>query len=1499
MNTAANNHHTARPTTAVALAANQQMIWIGQQYHPNLPLYEMCHAYDIRGRIDVEKFSTAFDQWVQSTPLLRTVSTNSQWEAAVCASVVIRPCEFLDLSTRAGETDARELAFVQRRLIPTEALYDSVLIRVSHHHYRWMFRVHHILTDGLNSRQILKSMSDHYESVCHATPPPSSLQYTNFIDYEITSREQPSFDEHQKWWQQRIEPPADTKFYSSAATVGGPRHFRVSVELSNAENDAFRRLANTAPFRQLMPAMTHFNIFATALTTLLHRLGEHNNVRIGATSHGRVTPAFRETVGLFMQLLPFEVEVVTDDSFADVATKVAMETRGFLQHGVAGIMRPETSRAFDVVLNVIDLSVGDFAGMPTHMDWPHNGYGDPGRKLAISVFATVAGEWQIAFDFNEAIFPDHERDQFIAHFRNVLRTMSDDHLSNISTFNFLTPEEGTKLQSIPSAAPTAKTNLWSQFLAFAEHSADHLAINSNDTSLTYGQLAASARRLSASIEENNAADVVPLLCRRDANAIVGILAVLAAGRCFLPIDAAQSPERINDLLQDCGSGTMVDATSTPFVASVSLDGQQRTCPLTADAAYVLYTSGSTGRPNGGVVGHKSVLNLLEDFERIAPLHGGRCSWWTNVSFDVSIYEIFSALLFGRTLCIPDASIRDQPQTLFLWLQEQQINSGYLPPFLLTEFHAFLQQSNDSCLKRLLVGVEPIPQQRLAAISESIPDLNIVNGYGPTEATVCATLMLIDKTDHSADRASIGRAVTTNVLRVVDRNDQLVPFGVPGELLVGGQGLAKGYLHQPQLTATRFCTDINDDRSTVWYRTGDKVRWNTEGNLQFIGRLDRQLKIRGHRIEPGQLENALLQHPAIETCLACESAVGGKLVAYYTATQSQPDSELQDHLRPRLPDYMIPNAFVFLANIPVTANGKVDLAALPQADFSAIADDDDSIAPNTPNETILARVWSSVLGIERVGTNHNFFDLGGDSISAIQIVSRAAKAGLRVTPAQVFESLTIQQLALKAKAKVESKGRVVSEIGPVPLTPVQQWFFEQPLADFSRWNQSMSFRLKPRVNPKRLEDCFNTLISQHAALRLRFRQSSETWSAEVPAGDPDRFSLQHFDLRTKNGETNHTGSLNNIETTLHETLDIQAGRMLNAATVQTDDAQQQLIIVIHHLSVDAVSWTILIEDLVALYREDLVSEKSTSLREWAQTLKCHADCPDLKQELNKHWSDSTPIRRLPLDLTAPETNEQQAAEVCTFTLSSSQSTSLLNRRDNTTQTSVQELLATALAMTISDWTQSSAVALEFESHGRESIDNNVDVSRTVGWFTTTYPVEISVPKSTSVSNLLTSVTEQLRSIPRNGIGYGLLRYTCTDENVRQQLAANAQPQVLFNYFGRPMKPDSHDLLFDDVGVLRLWRDANATRPYLWEINAAFHRSVLTIDWMYSANHHQRSTIEQLGHNLIANLESLIQLSDEPTAASTSTDFPLANLDASKLKKLSSLLSKADADRKMQP
>ncbi|MGA9379611.1 MAG: condensation domain-containing protein, partial [Phormidium sp.] len=670
-----------------------------------------------------------------------------------------------------------------------------------------------------------------------------------------------------------------------------------------------------------------------------------------------------------------------------------------------------------------------------------------------------------------------------------------------------------------------------------------------------------------------------------------------------------------------------------------------------------------------------------------------------------------------------------------------------------------------------------------------------------------------------------------------------------------------------------------------YKTGDLARYLPDGNIEYLGRIDNQVKIRGFRIELGEIESILGQHPQVQASvvIAREDIPGNKRLVAYIIPKAEArlsNSEVRQYLKAVLPEYMIPSAFVILESFPLTPNGKVDRRALPKPESRA-GIDTSIVVPRTPVEETLAQIWKQVLGVEQVSIHDNFFELGGDSILSIQIITRAKLAGLKLSVKQLFTNQTIAELAAVAGTSqiIEIPQGIVT--GKVELTPIQKWFFEQNLPETHHFNQSFLLTTPPDFQWEKLKPIWEKLMTHHDGLRLRYTKGKTGWSQKHAASGP--IEISHFDI----SEVPETEVAKVIETQANK---LQASLKLEENLIQVGyfklgkEKPGRLLIIIHHLVVDGVSWRILLEDLQIAYqqltqgKEIELAPKSSAFQEWAKQLKKYAQTETIKSEIG-YWlkKSAAKVASLPVDNPEAENTVASASSI-SVCLNETETVALLQEIPAVYKTQINDILLSALSIVISKWTKSNRVILNLEGHGREEILEGVDLSRTVGWFTTIFPVLIEVEKTDNLGTIIKSIKEQLRAIPNKGIGYGILRYLSEEPEIVKQLHRGKDPEISFNYLGQ------FSQIINQTSLLQSANESSGNiqstegqRSSVLDINAIITESKLQISWTYSSNLHQSETIEKIAQEFIETLRKIItHCLVAENGGYTPSDFPLVKL-----------------------
>ena len=938
----------------------------------------------------------------------------------------------------------------------------------------------------------------------------------------------------------------------------------------------------------------------------------------------------------------------------------------------------------------------------------------------------------------------------------------------------------------------------------------------------------------------------------------------------------------------------------------SYDDLNPTSDVTPDhLAYVIYTSGSTGKPKGAMIMHRGLVNYLTWCLHAYPLEEGQgAPVHSSISFDLTVTSLFAPLVSGRQVKLLPEDLQVEA------LGEALRQEGNFSLVKLTPAHLeLLGQQLDpgqagGCTRSFIIGGENLLVQHIAFWQSFAPDTVLVNEYGPTETVVgCCVYTVPPQSAGEGEEAPqagsipIGRPIINTQLYVLDAHLQPVPIGVVGELYIGGAGVARGYLNRPELTAERFLPDPFSAASALagatgarMYKTGDLARYRGDGNLECLGRVDDQVKIRGFRIELGEIEAVLSQHPGLsKVCvLAREDAPGARRLVAYVCTRSalEPESgatpqsaetltanDVKAFLGDKLPEYMVPSTIVFLETLPLTSNGKVDRRALPAPEALRPDLKAEYVAPRSDTEETLARIWGEVLHLDRVGIYDSFFELGGDSILSIQVIARANQAGLRLVPKDLFQHPTIDGLASAAMSStaaspVQAEQGVVS--GVVPLTPIQQWFLEQELVEPNHWNQALLLQAQQRFDRALLERAIEHLIEHHDALRLRLMRvapsadGQQGWQ-QINADRQEESIFSWVDLSAMTRKR-QKAAIEAEAASVQASLDIIRGPLVRMAYFDMGvRVPGRLLIVVHHLAMDGISWGILLEDLQTAYQQLARREpvqllpKTTAFRDWASKLVQYADSESLHQEL-AYWAKAAtgPIAELPID-NARGQNVEGATESVTISLGTAETQALLHDVHDAYHTEINDLMLTALAQALARWTRSSTIVFDLEGHGREPIFDDVDLSRTVGWFTTLYPVYVTLPNVNDPGDCLKMVKETLRHI--HGMGYGLLRYLGPSE-ARRTLRSLPRAEISFNYLGQVDLPGQMDQLLGETWLAPAAesrgsdRGPRNRRTHLVDVNGAITGGQLHLEWSYSEDQYRRATIERLAAEFKRALQELI-------------------------------------------
>ena len=1102
-------------------------------------------------------------------------------------------------------------------------------------------------------------------------------------------------------------------------------------------------------------------------------------------------------------------------------------------------------------------------------------------------------------------------EQMVSHYTRLLESVTADANRRVSDLPMLSDAE--RLQLVEGwngnvvHFPDSNLLVHELFERQAATTPDAVAVLLGREQLTYATLETRANRLAHHLKQRGVGPdvLVALWLERSLELVVSMLAVLKAGGAFVPLDLGYPRERLawllegaqprvlltqsslaNGIPKSCAEFVLVDQEWALIEACPS-DQPQRAA-TSENLAYVIYTSGSTGRPKGVMIPHRAITNHMLWMQSVFPITAQDAVLQkTPCGFDAAIWEFFAPWTVGARLVLARQDGHRDPAYLVSEIVQQRITTLQVVPTLLSLLLDEPEFRRCSTLRRVFSGGEALTPELQDRFFTTI-DAELHNLYGPTETCIDSVVWSCERSERRA-RVPIGRPIANMRCYIVDRRNHLVPIGAAGELLIGGVGLSRGYWRSADLTAARFCCDpfrAGDDNRT--YKTGDLARYLRDGNIEYLGRLDHQVKMHGYRVELEEIAAALKAHAALSDAMVT-TADGGRtaqLVAYVCPRNglSLQISELRRHLEERLPSYMIPAVFVVLDRLPLTPNGKVDRAALPAPESTRPELEAAYVSPTTAAEATLARIWSEVLGLEQVGVRDNYFELGGDSILSIQIVTRAKNAGLRLTPQMLFQHQTIAELALAAEGScgpaIVAEDGVLS--GPVPLLPIEHWWLEALPVDASHFNQAVLFAA-PGIEPVLLARSLAELLRQHDALRLRVCPHDGGWHQEyIPWREEARVPLTVVDLT---GVSTPEAEIERHTAAWQTSLDLSQGQLLAGGLFERGANQTPLMfLAAHHIAVDGVTWRILLEDLETIYEQLRCGQavrlpaKTSSLRQWVEGLAQWA-AGEEAHAAARHWLTLADISWTPLPQEGSGENLEGMVDAIEVRLTAEETTALLQRVPAAYRTQIQEVLVTAVACALAEWSASGRVWLNLEGHGREALIATLDVSRTAGWFTSLYPVVVDIDAELGPGGQLQCVKEQLRAVPQRGLSYGVLRYLSSDADLRAAMRRVPTPEVSFNYLGQ---------LGREAGArfrTGAARSAQQTRRHLLEINGSVYGGVLEITWTYSTTRHRRETIERIARMFLERLRELIAHCLSPDAGGyTPSDFAHARIDKQELDKL---------------
>ena len=1492
--------------------------------------YLVQQVFRFEGRLDVAAMQTAADRLLERHANLRAAFIHDGRSSTVqaIARVIKAPWRFAE--TDEDGLQALLLLDKQQRFEPSQApQLRFILVRTAQDVHYLVFTSHHILLDGWSMPIVMRELLALYHargSDAELPPAPAYRDYLAWIDAQDREAARAA-------WREELADLDEATLLAPQASAEPSmpltHQHLFSRELTQALNTQARR-----------HGLTLNTLLQAAWGLLLAQYTGREDVVFGITVSGRPpeVAGVERMVGLLINTLPLRLRIRPEQSLGAWLDDLQLRQARLLNAqflDLPQILRDSGHATLFDTLMVYEnypLDPNDRRALEAESELRISmgvGHGGDLSHYPLSLSLLPGERLRMDFSYRPDVFSMADLEEQIGRYARLLEILAGDLDLPLGRVDLLNEGERARLLQAGTAPVQAAPHagLHDAFAQAVAAAPQAVALVCNGQVLDFAELDARANRLAHVLIANGigAEDRVALALLRTPDLIVAVLAVLKAGAAYLPLDIEQPAERLREILDDARpaivigteAGTRTLDRERPLLMLDSADTRAALAdaperpPTDADRrrpwsplhpAYVIYTSGSTGKPKGVVIEQGSLANLFHHhkhnlIDRESARAGNarlRFALTASMVFDTSI-EALLWLAAGHELHLIDEQVRKDSQWLVDYVVEHGIHAMDVTPSL---FDVLVQdgllERDDSQLCCVMLGGEAVSEAQWRTLGES-PRVRGYNLYGPTECTVDACFASID----AGSRPAIGAPLWNSRAYVLDSRLQPLPVGVAGELYLAGAFLARGYLDRPGLNAERFVADPFAHGERM-YRSGDMARWRSDGQLEYLGRSDNQVKIRGHRIELGEIEARIVQAGHTQNAvLVREDQPGRKqLVAYIAApeTASVDLEVLRRQLTEQLPDYMVPAAFVRLQQLPLNISGKLDRKALPAPDFASTS----VRAPRDAKEQVFCKLVAEVLGLDRVGIDDNFFTLGGDSISSIQLVSRARKQGLVISARDVFRQQTVEVLAATAVPLPRTEAvPLEAPTGKFPATPIMHWLLDQPeLAE--SFNQSMTLPLPGFANAasETLTHALQDLIDHHHALRLRVspgRQLQITPQGTVHAHDGLRqVSLTGLDSNARQR------LVQEAERTARQGLSPDEGRMLQAVCF-VDDNDAQLLLVIHHLAVDGVSWRILLPDFQAAWdarKRGLaprLESAATSLRHWAMQLPAIATARrgELPLWQSMFAGEDPALSERSLD---PQRDIGSTQRTLTLSLDTQTTQQLLTSAPTQIHGRINDVLLTAFALAVIDWRQQrrgvahSALRFDLEAHGREAIVEGADLSHTVGWFTSEFPLQLDLAGlnldealrgGPALEHALKRVKEQLRRLPDNGIGYSLLRYL--DEHGRDALAERPSRQIGFNYLGR--LPAANEAANDDPRAETPHEDA------IWPLWHVLGLDAVTLDhasgpmlhatWNWAGELFDDESIRALAQRWFELLRCIAERARHAKPGFTPSDLPLVKLDQAQI------------------
>jgi bacitracin synthase 3 len=1470
----------------------QKRLWLIDKVSGPTAAYHIQGSFELIGAVDCERLEKALNQIVMRHESLRTnfVDIDDKPFQVIRENVLLPINKYLISNVVEIKQDIlknNEKPFnLENDLLLRVDLYE-----ISKTSFVFSVCIHHIISDGWSVGVFVNELSKIYND---EKLEPLLIQYKDFTYWQNEAiHHSASMNSQRDFWAKQLE--------GELPALDLPIDF-VRPEKRNGEGDSYHFELSAAVTKELKAYLeaNQYSLFLGLFSfynILLHKYTHQNDLIVGFPVSGRYHHDLNNQVGYYLNTLPLRTQIDPQNSVEsflklmdeniknafdnqvypfDLLLETHNKGRGADRVGLYDVMF--TLQNFDEG----KLSLGPFSVKPFVVDLPNS-------KFEMTMICKESnGVIEVSIEYSTQLFSRNRIQNFSQHFIHLIGDFLKSKKKSIAELSLLNElglkkvtQEFNAHQLNESSIKISNKGVIDLFYETVDENPNAVALVNNHQILTYQELDKRSNQIANYLISEvglKKESTVGIFYSKNCEMIAAILGIMKAGCVYVPVDSNNPESRIKFLYEDSKCSLVFTEEQLlqniknlhPKIINSALIGNNSVRPKVNysqnDLAYIMYTSGSTGVPKGVMIENRSIVSLVRNTNYSQILPSDHILQLSNYAFDGCIFDIFGALLNGASLYLINDEDQSLPENLCAYIRKNKINKTFITTALFNVLIDYQPEIIRQFDKIYFGGQEASIQHVHKALGFRKNKDSIVHVYGPTETTTFSSYFIVDSIENEKQSLAIGKPVSNDQIYILDAQKMPVPIGINGEIYISGKGVARGYLNRPEQNEKSFLRNPFGGDYPL-YKTNDLGRWDENGNIHYLGRNDQQIKIRGYRVELGDVISSIAKFPGILQVFATTFSKGQganvELVGYYVGSQAISQNDLRSFLLKSIPSYMIP-AFLFqVEQFPLNKNGKIDKSQLPkpgenEANVAQIS------KPQSKIELMLYEIWSQLLSRKNIGVSDNYFSLGGDSIKAIQMISSLREKGYKLSIKDLYKKPTIAELVncLVSSVQVNSQEKIV---GDVPLGAIQQWFFETKEKPHHHFNQDLLLEIANAIDNKTIQQSLALLVQQHDMLRAVFAISGSL---------PKQNVLEALSPTIEEVTIANESEIESITTALNQKLNLEAGPLLRCLWVKSAK-QNYLYLVIHHLVIDGFSWRIIIEDLQSIFKayinqnKPLLASKTLSFKAWSEKLR---QTKIFDSEIN-FWKSTClegsgkfpALTKVPFEIL--ELNE---------TLDVNLTKLLLGEVHTAFNTQTNDILLMSLARSLTAIHGHENSLIYLEGHGRESIFEDVDISRTVGWFTSLYPVILKTQKSLAFGNQIKHFKEDLRKTPHNGLGYGVLKY---QKNIAE-LKGNIAPILSFNYLGQ----------FDDGHTDAEIRVSQAkTGPTIAnhlllttgvEVNCFVRNGILEVKLSVSNQKLSLESARNLLDGFIANLKETIEFcikTDEGGITPSDIDFDEFDID----------------------